>query len=172
MLGVVCDRLRIQDFSVVFADIEVLVVVVGEGDLLIVVTELEVGHIVLHLHRGLIRSTGLLALLRLLLELLDLFRALLWLAVEIPLVDLADEDRSLCPVPTLDTQSNLLQDELRLFPPCHRSKGLHLQLAQDISRRIKITLRLFDVRKDSGYASALDFHEDLLQLAASGDWGV
>ena len=172
MLGVVLDRLRIQDFSVVLANIEVLVVVIGEGDLLIVVTELEVGNIVVHLHRSLIRSTGLLALLRLLLQLLDFLGALLRLAVEVPLVDLTDQNGSLCPVSTLDTQANLLQDELRLFPPCHRSKGLHLQLAQDISCGIKVALRLLDVRKDPGHAGSLDFNEDLVLLAASSGWDV
>jgi hypothetical protein len=124
----------------VLADIEVLVIVVGQSDLLVIVTQLKIGHIVIHLHRSLIRPTGLLSLLRLLLELLNLFGTLLWFPGKVPLVNLADEDRGLCPVSTLNTQPNLLQDEFGLFPSGHRSKCLHLQLAQNVGRGIEVAL--------------------------------
>jgi hypothetical protein len=140
VLGVVLNCLGVQDFSVVLANIEILVVVIGEGDLLVVEAKLEVGHIVIHLHWGLIRSSSLLSLLRLLLEFLDLLGGLLRFAVEIALVDLADEDRSLGPVCTLDAQRDLLQDELGLLTSGHRPEGLHLQLAQSVRSGFEIAL--------------------------------
>ncbi len=47
LLGVFLSGLRIQDLPVVLADVEVLVIVLGEDDLLFVVLELQVGDIVL-----------------------------------------------------------------------------------------------------------------------------
>ena len=168
LLWVVLDSLGVQDFSVVLAHIEVFVVMVGQGNLLVVVTQLEIGHIVIHLHRSLIRATGLLPLLGLLLELLDLLGALLRLAVEIPLVDFADEDGSLCPVATLNTQTDLFQDELGLFSSGHGPKCLHLQFAKDVRRGIEVALGFLDIRNDACHTGSLDFDENLRKMLDRG----
>ena len=146
LLRIVLDRLRVQDLSVVFAHFQVLVVVVGEDDLLLEVAELEVGHVVIDLHRSLVRSPGLLALFGLLPPLLDLLGALLGLARKVPPVDLATQDGGLRPVASLYAQRHLFQNELRLLPSGHRPECLHLQLAKDVGRRVDIALGLSDVR--------------------------
>lgn len=119
VLRVVLDCFRVQDFPVVLANLEIFVIVVGQRNLLFEVTKLEICDVVIHLHRWLIRPTGLLSLLCLLLERLDLLSRLLRLAVEVPLVDLAAENLSLGPVSALNTQRDLLQDEFCLFPSRH-----------------------------------------------------
>jgi hypothetical protein len=119
VLWVVLDCWRVQDFPVVFANLEIFVIVVGQSNLLFEVTKLEICDVVIHFHGCLIRPTGLLSLLRLLLELLDLLGGLLRLAVEVPLVDLPAENLSLGPVSALNAQRDLLQDEFCLFPSSH-----------------------------------------------------
>jgi hypothetical protein len=119
VLWVVFDSLCVQNLPVVLANFEVVVIMVGQGDLLFEVTELEICHIVIHLHRRLIGPTRLLLLLSLLLELLNFLGGLLGLAVEVALVDLAAENLGLGPVSTLNAQRDLLQDEFCLFPSRH-----------------------------------------------------
>ena len=72
MLRVVLDGLGIENLTVVLASIEVLVIVLGQGDLLLVVTQLQVCNVVFGLDRGIIRTTLLLLLFTLLLFLLQL----------------------------------------------------------------------------------------------------
>jgi hypothetical protein len=79
----------------VFANIQILVVMVCKNDLLLVITELQVCHVFVDFHRRFIGSACLFSLLSRLLELFDFLRGLLWLASEVSLVDLATEDRSL-----------------------------------------------------------------------------
>ena len=106
------------------AHIKVLVIVLGQDDLLLVVLELQVGNIVLLLIRDLLASCLLLLpLFSLLLELL--FR-LLGLAREIPRADLSAENTGLGPIANLDTETDLCQDELDLFPPLHGAERLNL----------------------------------------------
>jgi hypothetical protein len=116
---VLLNRFRVQNLPVVFANFEVFVVVVRQNDLLLKVTELEVCDIVINLHGCLIGRTGLLPLLCLLLELLDLLCGLLGLAVEVSLVDLAAKNLSLGPVSALDAQRDLLQDKFCLLTSGH-----------------------------------------------------
>ena len=134
------DRICIQDFPVVFADLEVFVFMVGENDLLLVVTELQICHIFVDLHRGLIRCTSLLPFLSLLLKLLNLLGGLLRLARKVAFVDLAAQDGALCPVASFYAQRNLFQNKLGLFSPGHGTECLHLQLAKDIGGSVKVTL--------------------------------
>lgn len=75
--------------------------------------------------------------------------------------DLPRENRGLCEVTTLDTQLDLLQDEIRLFPPVHRPKGLDLKLTKDVGCTCEVTSGLAHVREDTGYTGALDFDKDL-----------
>jgi len=165
MLGVVLNSLSIQNFSVVLANIQILVVVVGKSDLLVVVAELKVGHIIIDFHGGFVRSSSLLSLLRLLLQLLDLLGGLLRFAVEIALVDLADENRGLSPVSALDAQRDLLQDEFSLLTSGHRSERLHLQLTKNVCGCGEITLRLLDMRENTGYTGSLNFDKDLDRIS-------
>lgn len=73
MLRVILNGFGIQNLTVVFAGIEILVIVLGQSDLLLVVTQLQVGDIVFGLDGGIVGTTFLLllfALLSLLLQLL------------------------------------------------------------------------------------------------------
>lgn len=81
--------------------------------------------------------------------------------VEVLCRDLPRENRGLCEVTTLNTQLDLLQDEICLFPPVHRPKGLDLELTKDVSCAREVVSGLANVREDTGYAGALDFDEDL-----------
>lgn len=161
LLWVVFDRFRIQDLSVVLANIEIVVFVVGQDDLLLEVTKLQVRHIIVNLHWGLIRPTGFLAFLSFLLLLLKLLRSLLRLAGKVASVDLAAQDRSLRPIAPLYAECNLLQNKLRLLSSGHGTECLHLQLAQNIGGGMKITVRFLDVGKNAGDTSSLDFDEKL-----------
>lgn len=154
LLRVLLHRLRVQHLPVVLADVEVLVVVLGQHDLLGVVAELEVRNVVLRLDH-------LSALLLVLPLLLQLLRRLLGLAREVLCADLARQDAGLGPVVVLDTQRHLRQDELYFFPPRHGPERFHLQLAQDLRRRLDVALCPLDVREDLGHARPLHFHENL-----------
>lgn len=92
---------------------------VGQENLLLEVSKLEICDVVIHLHGCLVGRPGLLPFLCLLLELLDLLGGLLGFAVEVSLVDLAAENLSLSPIFALNTQSNLLQDEFCLLASRH-----------------------------------------------------
>lgn len=81
--------------------------------------------------------------------------------VEVLCRDLPRENRGLCEVTTLNTQLDLLQDEIRLFPSVHRPKGLDLEFTKDISCTGEVASGLTNVREDTGYAGALDFDKDL-----------
>jgi hypothetical protein len=72
LLGVVLDGLGIKNLTVVLAGIKVLVVMLGQGDLLLVVAQLQVCDIVFGLNGGIVRTTLLLLLFTLLLLLLQL----------------------------------------------------------------------------------------------------
>jgi hypothetical protein len=98
LVGVLLDRLGIQDLPVVLADIEVLAVVLGQGDLLLVVPELEVRHVVLRLDGRVVNASGLLLLLALLLVLLKLLGGLLGPTLEVLCADLPAQNTRLCPV--------------------------------------------------------------------------
>ena len=95
-------------------------------DLLFVIPQLQVCDIILLLNRRIIDASILLLLFPLFLVLLNLLRCLLWFPSEILSADLPTQDTSLCPVPFLYAQRNLLEDKLRLFSPLHRPKGLDL----------------------------------------------
>jgi hypothetical protein len=72
LLGVVLDGFGVEDLTVVLAGIEVLIIVLGQGDLLLVVTQLQVCDIVFGLNGGIIGTTLLLFLFTLFLLLLQL----------------------------------------------------------------------------------------------------
>jgi len=157
--GVFLDRLRVQDLPVVLAHVQVLVLVLGQDDLLLVVAQLQVRHVVL-LDLG-----DLLAPVQLLLPLLGLLVQLLGRLGGPPRqvlgADLPAQDARLRPVAALDAQRHLGQDELGLLPPLHGPERLDLQLAQDVGRRLEVALLLLDVGQDLGDARPLDLDEDL-----------
>jgi hypothetical protein len=161
LVGVFLDGLRVQDLSVVLADIQVLVVVLRQRDLLLVEPELQVRHVVLRLDGRVVGTAVLLLLLALLLVLLELLGRLLRPPRKVACADLPAEDAGLCPVSLLYAQRNLLQDELGLFSPGHGTERLDLELAEDVRRRIDVALLLLDVRQYTGDARSLDFDEDL-----------
>ena len=74
LIWVGLDGFGVEDLAVVLADVEVFVFVFGEGDLLLVVTEFEVGDIVWFLYRWFVRRSVLLFLFSLLLLLFQLLR--------------------------------------------------------------------------------------------------
>jgi hypothetical protein len=119
LFWVLLNSFCVQNLPVILANLEVFAVMVCQDDLLLKVTELEICDIVIHLHRRLIGRTSLLPLFGLLFELLNLLGGLLWLAVEVPLVDLTAENLGLGPVSALDAQRDLLQDEFCLFASRH-----------------------------------------------------
>ena len=141
------------------ANIKILIVVLSEDNLLFVVLELEVRHVVLFDVGHLL--TPRLLLLAVLVLLLKLLGRLLGLAGQVAGADLAAEDAGLRPVVVLDAEPNLGQDEFDLFAALHRAKRLDLQLTQDVGRRLEVALRLFDVGQNLGHAGALDLDKDL-----------
>ena len=159
LLGILLDRLGIQHLSVVLAHVEVLGIVLGQDDLLLVVAQLEVRHVVLLL-LGHLLTAGLL-FIALFLLLLQLLGRLLGPPRQVPRADLAAQDAGLRPVAALDAQRHLGQDELGLLAPVHRAKRLDLQLAQDVSGRLEVALLLLDVRQDLGHARPLHLDKDL-----------
>ena len=141
------------------AGLEVLVLVLGQRDLLLVVGQLQVGSVVLlDLGHLLAALPLLLASLGLLLQLLG---RLLGFPRQVAGADLAAQNGGLCPVVVLDAESHLCEDELGLLPSLHGAKRLDLQLAQNFHGRLLVALLLLDVRQDAGHAGALDLDEDL-----------
>ena len=106
------------------ANIEVLVIVLGQDDLLLVVLEFQVGDIIFLLIWYLLASC--LLLLPLFSLLLELLFSLLGLAREIPRADLSAQDTGLGPIASLDAETDLCQDKLDLFPPLHGAERLNL----------------------------------------------
>ena len=156
---ILLDRLCIQNLSVVLANIKVLVLMLGKDDLLLVVSQLQVG-CVIWLLLGHLLAAGLL-LLTFLLLLLELLGRLLRLSGEVSCADLAAQDAGLSPIFALNAESDLSEDELGLFSSVHRPKGLNLELAKDLGGGLEIALLLLDVGEDLGDAGTLDFDKDL-----------
>lgn len=105
LLRVVLDRLGVQNLPVVLANLQVLVVVVGKDNLLLIVTQLQIRYILVNLCWRLIRLASLFLFLSLLLFLLELLGRLLGFAGKIFLVvDLATQDSSLCPISSLNAK--------------------------------------------------------------------
>ena len=159
--GVLLDRLGVQHLPVVFADIEVLLVVLREGDLLLVEPQLQVRHVVCRLDGRVVNAARLLLLFALFLVLLQLLGCLLRSPRKVLGADLPAQNACLCPVALLYAKRNLLQDELGLLSSGHRAEGLDLELAEDVRRRGDVALFLLDVGKYPRYAGPLDFDEDL-----------
>jgi len=145
LLRVVLNGLSVKDLTVVLAGIEVLVIVLGQGDLLLVVTQLQICDIVFGLNRSIVGTTFLLFLFTLLALLLQLLGRLLWLAGKVTGADLAAQDAGLCPIALCNAECNLLQNELGLFAACHGTEGLDLQLAQNVGGGVDVSLALLDV---------------------------
>ena len=99
----------------------------GQNNLLYVVSQLEVGDIILLLLRNLL-TPGLLGL-PVLLFLVELLLRLLGPARKVLGADLSAENARLCPVLALYAKRHLSQNEFRLFPPVHGAKRLDLKLA-------------------------------------------
>ncbi len=126
-----------------FAHIEVFILVLGQEDLLFVVAQLEIRHVVF---LALLNLFALLDLLfSLLLLLLELLRCLLGFSGEIFGADLSAQNRCLRPVAVLDAQRYLVQDEFGLFPPLHRPERLDLKLAENVGRAFDVALRFLDI---------------------------
>ena len=159
LLRVLLHSLRVQHLPVVLAYVQVLGLVLGQDDLLLVVPQLEVCDVVL-LDLGHVFAAGplLLPLLQLLLELLG---RLLGLAREVLGADLAAQDAGLGPVAHLDAQRHLGEDELDLLATLHGAERLDLQLAQHVGGGLEVALLLLDVGQDLGDAGALHLDEDL-----------
>lgn len=66
LLWILLDRFRVQNVSIVLANFQVVVVMVGQLNLLVVISQLQIRHIFILLWRRLVGSTGLLPLLELL----------------------------------------------------------------------------------------------------------
>lgn len=119
LVGGIFDGLRVEDLAVVFADVEVFIVVFGEGDLLFVVAELEVRDVVCFLYGRVVCASLLFGFFPLLIFLFEFFGCLFWLSRELLGADLSAEDAGLCPVALFYTQRHLLKDEFRLLPSRH-----------------------------------------------------
>ena len=89
LVRILLHRLRVQHLSVVLAHIKILVLVLRQSDLLLVVSELEVGDVVFGLDWRIVGTSILFLLFPFLLLLLQLFGCLLRLACEIPGADLS-----------------------------------------------------------------------------------
>ena len=167
LLGIILHRLRVQHLPVVLAGLQVLVVVFRERDLLLVVPELQIRHIIvnrfIHLSHCPVRTHPF-PLLLLLLRLLDLFDRLLRFPREVSGTDLPAQDLSLRPVAFLYAKRDLLEDEFGLLAAAHGAKGLDLEFAEDVGGGGDVALGAFDVGEDAGDAGALDFDKDLPML--------
>ena len=125
------------------AGLEVLVLVLGQRDLLLVVGQLQVRRVVLlDLGHLLAALPLLLAGLGLLLQLLG---RLLGFPRQVAGADLAAQDGGLGPVAVCHAQVDLGEDELGLFAARHAAKRLDLQLAQNVGGGIDVSLALLDV---------------------------
>jgi len=141
------------------ACIQILVIVLRQGDLLLIVLQLEIRNIILDRLWNIFSLCPL--LLTLFLLLLQLFLGLFGLSRQIFRADLPAEDASLRPVIFLYAKRNLCQDEFGLLSPLHRPESLNLQLAQNFFCRLQIALLLLDVREDLCNTSSLDFDKYL-----------
>jgi len=65
------------------------------------------------------------------------------------------------PVSALNAQCNLGEDEFRLLSSVHGTKGLDLQLAENLCGSLEVTLLLLDVGEDLGHAGPLNLDKDL-----------
>lgn len=145
MLRVVLHGLGVEHLSVVLAGVEILVVVLGEGDLQLVVAQLEIRHVVGGRLGRLILGALLFPLFVLLALLLQLLVRLLGLSCNVSGADLSAEDASLRPVAVVNAELHLLEDELGLLASGHGSECLDLQLAQDVGGALGVALALLDV---------------------------
>lgn len=162
---ILLNGLGVQDLPVVLAHVQVLVIVLGQENLLLVVAQLEVGDIIQRLDGRVVGAPVLLRLLTFLPLLLQLLRGLLRLPREVSCADLPAQDTGRGPVALFYAQRHLLKNEFGLLPTGHRTKGLDLQLAQDIASSLDVALLLLDVGKNAGDARALDFNEDLRAMS-------
>jgi hypothetical protein len=149
LFGIFFNRLGVQHLPVMLAGFQILVIVLGESNLLLIVTELEIRDVVFGLLGRIVRSSVLLPLFLLLALLLQLLWRLLGLSRKVSRTYLPAENGCLGPIALVDAQPNCL----------------NLQLAEDIRRGFDIPLLLFDVRQDPCDSGALDFNEDLRHLA-------
>lgn len=98
LVGGFFDGLRVEDLSVVLADVEVFVVVFREGNLLFVVAQLEVRDVVFFLDRGIVGAALLFLLFPFFVLLFDFLGCLFWFPRKLPCTDLSAEDAGLCPI--------------------------------------------------------------------------
>lgn len=83
-------------------------------------------------------------------------------ALQILCADLPAEDASLTPILCLDTEGDLIKDELCLFLPVHGAESLNLQLAENITGRLDIAIVvLLEVRENLGDTGTLNLDENL-----------
>ena len=121
-------------------------IMIGKNDLLLVVPQFEIRHVIILNFGGcLVGLTCLFLLLGLLSLLLQFLGCLLWLARKVPLVDLPTQDGGLGPVTSLYAESSLFQNKLGFFPSAHGPKGLDLQFTEDVGSGIQIALAFLDV---------------------------
>ena len=161
LLRVVFHGLRVQDLAVVFAGVEILVVVFSELDLLLVVGEFEVCDVVWFFQGRVIRAAVLFLFFPLLLFLLELFGGFGGFSGKVFGADLAAEDTCLCPVAAFDAKGYLGEDEFCLLAAFHRAKGFDLELAEDVGGGGEVALVLFHVGEDAGDTGSFDFDEYL-----------
>ena len=129
LFRILLHRFGVQNLAVVLARLEILVVVLSKGDLLLVISQLEIRDVVFLLFRRIIHTARLLSFCSILLLLLQLLCCLFRLAREIFGGDLPAKNSSLRPVTLLNAKRHLLQDEFRLLPSLHGSESLDLKLA-------------------------------------------
>ena len=98
----------------------------GQRNLLLIVSQLEICNIIILLNGWIIDAPILLLLFPLLLVLFNLFWRLLWFPGEELCADLPTQDTCLGPVPFLYAQCDLLENELCLLSSFHRPEGLDL----------------------------------------------
>ena len=84
LLRILFHRLSVQNLAVVFACIKIFIFVLGKGDLLFVVSELEICDIVRLLQRRIVHASVFLLVFTLLFICFYLLGSLLWLPCEIP----------------------------------------------------------------------------------------
>jgi hypothetical protein len=95
LIWVFFHRLGVEDLSIMLTNIEILAVMLGKDNLLFIVSELQIRHILVSLWGWVVRMTAFLLLLKGFLILFDLLGTLLRFACKISPVDLAAEDSSL-----------------------------------------------------------------------------
>ena len=142
---VVFDGGGVEDLAVVFAGVEVVVIVLGEGDLLFVVAEFEVGDVVGFFEGRVVGCAVFLFVFPLFLVGFDLLRRLSGFAGEVACADFAAQDAGLCPVALFNAEGDLLKDEFGLFAPFHGAKGFDLKFAEDVGGGVEVALGFFHV---------------------------